>query len=112
MTLLWGVMDERRFLDALLESENRLCLTILGDVGVGKTSLSNFQKFIELELASMRFSSLTPLRFLACIHDPRFSVMTNSSKAMRDYLKAQVERQIFGNVTLMNDIKAFIGNAA
>ncbi|MBI5411545.1 hypothetical protein HZA43_00025 [Candidatus Peregrinibacteria bacterium] len=41
-----GRTEEQRFLDALLESENRLCLTILGDVGVGKTSLANFQKFI------------------------------------------------------------------
>lgn len=41
-----GRVDEQNFLNALFESENRFCLTILGDVGVGKTSLANFQKFI------------------------------------------------------------------
>ncbi len=41
-----GRMEERKFLDALFESENRVCLTIIGDVGVGKTSLANFQKLI------------------------------------------------------------------
>ena len=41
-----GRDSEKQFLDSLLESNNRLCLTICGDVGVGKTSLANFQKFI------------------------------------------------------------------
>lgn len=41
-----GREKEREFLNSLFESENRLCLTICGDVGVGKTSLANFHKFI------------------------------------------------------------------
>lgn len=41
-----GREQEREFLNALFESNQRLCLTILGDVGVGKTSLTNFHKFI------------------------------------------------------------------
>lgn len=36
----WG------FLDSLFESSDRLCLTVCGSVGVGKTSLVNFHKFI------------------------------------------------------------------
>src|SRR5258708_5355508 len=41
-----GRIKEREFLDNLYESESRLCLTICGNVGVGKTSLANFHKFI------------------------------------------------------------------
>ena len=41
-----GRNNERKLLDNLFQSENRFCLTICGDVGVGKTSLANFQKFI------------------------------------------------------------------
>src|SRR3989339_1171826 len=41
-----GRDKEREIVDSLLESNDRLCLTICGDVGVGKTSLANFQKFI------------------------------------------------------------------
>ncbi len=41
-----GRENEREFLNNLFESENHLCLTICGDVGVGKTSLINFHKFI------------------------------------------------------------------
>lgn len=37
---------EKKFLNSLFESSERLCLTICGDVGVGKTSLTNFHKFI------------------------------------------------------------------
>jgi len=41
-----GREQEKEFLNSLFESENHLCLTICGDVGVGKTSLANFHKFI------------------------------------------------------------------
>lgn len=41
-----GREKEKEFLNALFGSENRLCLTICGNVGVGKTSLANFHKFI------------------------------------------------------------------
>ena len=41
-----GREQEKEFLNGLFESENHLCLTICGDVGVGKTSLANFHKFI------------------------------------------------------------------
>lgn len=41
-----GRDSEKKFLDGLFESNDRVCLTICGDVGVGKTSLANFQKFI------------------------------------------------------------------
>src|SRR3989338_3322564 len=41
-----GREKERHFVDNLFSAEDRLCLTICGDVGVGKTSLMNFQKFI------------------------------------------------------------------
>src|SRR3989338_8850598 len=41
-----GRSAERKFLDSLFESNNRICLTVCGDVGVGKTSLANFHKFI------------------------------------------------------------------
>lgn len=41
-----GRDQEISFLDGLFESSDRLCLTICGLVGVGKTSLVNFHKFI------------------------------------------------------------------
>lgn len=41
-----GRNQERQFLKGIFESENRVCLTICGDTGVGKTSLANFHKFI------------------------------------------------------------------
>lgn len=41
-----GRDQEMSFLDSLFESSDRLCLTICGSVGVGKTSLVNFHKFI------------------------------------------------------------------
>src|SRR3989339_139444 len=41
-----GRQQEKSFLDSLFESTDRACLTICGDVGVGKTSLVNFNKFI------------------------------------------------------------------
>ncbi len=37
---------EKNFLDSLFSSYDRICLSICGDVGVGKTSLANFHKFI------------------------------------------------------------------
>ncbi len=36
---------EKENLYGLFKSSDRLCLTICGDVGVGKTSLANFHKF-------------------------------------------------------------------
>jgi len=41
-----GREKEKEFLDNLFESENHSCLAICGNVGVGKTSLANFQKVI------------------------------------------------------------------
>ena len=41
-----GRDKEINFLDNLFESERRGCLAICGNVGVGKTSLANFQKVI------------------------------------------------------------------
>jgi len=41
-----GRDSEKKFLDSLFKSSNRVCLTVCGDVGVGKTSLANFHKFI------------------------------------------------------------------
>ena len=41
-----GRNSEKEFLNSLFESNERICLTICGDVGVGKTSLANFHKFI------------------------------------------------------------------
>lgn len=41
-----GREKERESIDRLLGLEDHLCLTVLGEVGVGKTSLANFQKFI------------------------------------------------------------------
>lgn len=41
-----GRDKEINFLDNLFESERRVCLAICGNVGVGKTSLANFQKVI------------------------------------------------------------------
>jgi len=41
-----GRESEKSFLDSLFESNDRICLTICGDVGVGKTSLANFHKSI------------------------------------------------------------------
>ena len=41
-----GRDQEKKIIDSLLESSERICLTICGDVGVGKTSLANFQKFV------------------------------------------------------------------
>lgn len=49
---------EKDFLNDLFLSENKLCLTICGDVGVGKTSLANFHKFIwKHEKPKLLFSS-------------------------------------------------------
>ena len=41
-----GREKERNFLDNIFESEDRFCLAICGETGVGKTSLANYQKFI------------------------------------------------------------------
>ncbi len=41
-----GRVQEKTFLNSLFESGDRLCLAICGSVGVGKTSLINFHKFI------------------------------------------------------------------
>ena len=41
-----GREKERAFIDNMLISEDKICLAVCGDVGVGKTSLVNFQKFI------------------------------------------------------------------
>jgi len=41
-----GREKERNFLDSIFNSSKNICLTICGDVGVGKTSLTNFHKFI------------------------------------------------------------------
>lgn len=41
-----GRDSEKKILDNLFSYDNRLCLAICGNVGVGKTSLANFQKFI------------------------------------------------------------------
>lgn len=41
-----GRDTEKQFLDGLFETNDRVCLSICGDVGVGKTSLANFHKYI------------------------------------------------------------------
>lgn len=41
-----GRKKETEYLCNLLESEDRLCLSICGNIGVGKTSLANFVKFL------------------------------------------------------------------
>ncbi len=41
-----GRQKERKFIDAIFESEDRACITICGDTGVGKTSLTNFEKVV------------------------------------------------------------------
>lgn len=41
-----GRVRERKFLEDLFTSESRVCLTICGSIGVEKTSLANFHKFI------------------------------------------------------------------
>jgi GTPase SAR1 family protein len=41
-----GRVKERKTLDDIFASENRACLTICGDTGVGKTSLANLHKFV------------------------------------------------------------------
>jgi ABC-type antimicrobial peptide transport system permease subunit len=41
-----GRKEELKTLEDIILSENRACITILGNVGVGKTSLANFHKFI------------------------------------------------------------------
>ncbi len=41
-----GRSQERQLLKDIFESENRVCLTICGDTGVGKTSLANFHKYM------------------------------------------------------------------
>ena len=41
-----GRRKERQFLDGIFESEDRACIAVCGDTGVGKTSLTNFEKFI------------------------------------------------------------------
>ncbi|MBI5753665.1 hypothetical protein HZA40_00795 [Candidatus Peregrinibacteria bacterium] len=52
-----GRDQEKNFLNNLFESSNGLCLTICGAVGVGKTSLINFHKFIwKYEKTKLLFS--------------------------------------------------------
>jgi len=41
-----GRESERKTIDALLESENRLALAVCGGTGVGKTSLVNYEKYL------------------------------------------------------------------
>ena len=41
-----GRAKERNFLDDIFESEDRTCLTICGETGVGKTSLANVHKYV------------------------------------------------------------------
>jgi len=41
-----GREKEREHIDNVFSSENRACITICGNVGVGKTSIANFEKFI------------------------------------------------------------------
>lgn len=41
-----GREKEKQYLNGLFENEDRLSLAICGDVGVGKTSLANFVKFL------------------------------------------------------------------
>ncbi len=41
-----GRVKEREFIDNIFNADNRGCLVICGETGVGKTSLANFQKFI------------------------------------------------------------------
>ncbi len=41
-----GRDSEKEFLNSLFQSNDRLCLTVCGDTGVGKTSLANFHKFV------------------------------------------------------------------
>jgi len=41
-----GRDSEKKFLNSVFKSNERICLTICGDTGVGKTSLANFHKFI------------------------------------------------------------------
>lgn len=41
-----GRDKERAYIDNLMESSERICLAICGNVGVGKTSLTNIEKFI------------------------------------------------------------------
>lgn len=55
-----GREKERTFLDQLLKQEEHLCLVIGGNVGVGKTSMANFQKFqwkYNREFEKLLFSS-------------------------------------------------------
>lgn len=41
-----GREKERSYINTLLQSEDRICLTICGNVGIGKTSIANFEKFV------------------------------------------------------------------
>ncbi len=41
-----GRNHEREFIDDILASEERACITICGNVGVGKTSMANYQKYL------------------------------------------------------------------
>ena len=41
-----GRENEKKFLNSLFESNERLCLAICGEVGVGKTSMANFHKYV------------------------------------------------------------------
>lgn len=53
-----GRKSEREIIDDLFESEDRLCLIVAGNVGVGKTSLINFEKFVwKYSKSKLLFSS-------------------------------------------------------
>jgi hypothetical protein len=41
-----GRDKEKEYLDSIFTNNDRVCLTVCGDVGIGKTSLANFHKFL------------------------------------------------------------------
>lgn len=53
-----GRAKEMEYLNTLFESHERLCLTICGSIGVGKTSLANFHKYLwKYDKIKLLFSS-------------------------------------------------------
>jgi len=80
-----GRVTERETIDQLLEQESSLCLIIAGEVGVGKTSLVNFQKFIwKYRKTKLLFSSRREIEASEYLLDKRNFLLEIIGSVLRE----------------------------
>lgn len=80
-----GRMDERDMIDSLFEQETHLCLIVAGEVGVGKTSLVNFQKFIwKYNKSKLLFSSRREIEASKYLLDKRNFLLEIIGSVLRE----------------------------